>query len=211
MTQVLFICKGRSVYNDQEGYSTTLSSGLYNSARLVSDMLNQNGISSAIENAIDNNCIDKFLTLHRPKYCIIEAIWVVPNKFEILTKLHPNVLFIVRNHSNLPFLATEGIAVDWLCQYVTYTNVYIACNTKECQEEFKNIVDGKFGSEKVGKVLYFPNYYVEPPKASKPLNEYNGFNIGCFRCDKTFKESVVTRCRRHRIFIIFKKISLFSC
>jgi len=44
-TEILFICKGRQSYNDQDGYSATLSSGLYNSARLVSDMLNQNRYS----------------------------------------------------------------------------------------------------------------------------------------------------------------------
>jgi len=82
--------------------------------------------------------------------------------------------------------------MDWLCQYVKYPNVYIACNTDVCADEFRIILDGKIGSDDVSKVLYFPNYYVEPPKAALYPVAKDSFHIGCFRRHKSIEKSVVT-------------------
>lgn len=90
MSKILFICKQSEDQNiSSYGYFRKFS-GLFNSARLVNEMLQYNGISSNIETAHDNNDIDRLVTKHSPDICIIEAYWVVPEKFEILHKLHPN-------------------------------------------------------------------------------------------------------------------------
>ena len=108
--KILFILKHReNPYNsgssDNYSYSSSLlSSGLYNSANFVCEMLNDSGVEAIMEHAIDNNCIDRLVTKHKPTHVIIEAYWVVPEKLNILTQLHPQVKWIIRNHSELPFL-----------------------------------------------------------------------------------------------------------
>ena len=76
MTRVLFILKRREDYNAVLHSHVGLSTGLFNSASFVNDMLNHSGIDSELEVAIDNNCIDRLVTRHQPDYCIIEALWV---------------------------------------------------------------------------------------------------------------------------------------
>ena len=74
MSKVLFVLRRKEDYNDKTDYSIGLSTGLYNSASFVNNMLNDNGIDSNIEVVLDNNCIDRVITLHKPDYCIIEAL-----------------------------------------------------------------------------------------------------------------------------------------
>src|SRR5688500_11649943 len=107
--RILFILKARDATNTY-GYSCGLSTGLLNSATFVQDMLDSNGFTTKLVVVIDNNDIDREVTAFRPTHVIIEALWVVPSKFQILKKLHPSVKWIVRLHSEAPFLANEGIA-----------------------------------------------------------------------------------------------------
>ena len=69
--RILFILKRREDYNAVTHSHIGLSTGLFNSASFMSDMLNKNGIESILEVAIDNNCIDRLLTLHQPTHVII--------------------------------------------------------------------------------------------------------------------------------------------
>ena len=69
MTKVLFILKYREVSDPENGvYSYTgLSSGLFNSARMVSEMLNADGLhgeecESKLVQVIDTNSIDREVT-----------------------------------------------------------------------------------------------------------------------------------------------------
>ena len=134
---VLFILKRREDYNQHEHNSKGLSTGLFNSATFMVEMLTKSGIEANLEIAIDNNCIDKFVTMHRPTHVIIEALWVVPSKFTILTKLHPSVKWIIRLHSEMPFLAGEGMAMDWLGDYTNNKNIQIAANAPRMLDEVR--------------------------------------------------------------------------
>ncbi len=126
--KILFICKKRKTYGSGP-YTHIVSSGLLNSAKFVNDMLVKNGVNSTIVEVIDNNCINKEVTLHKPTHVIIEALWVVPSKFEVLTKLHPNVKWIIRLHSEIPFIANEGIAMEWVFECMKYKNVIVSVNS----------------------------------------------------------------------------------
>ena len=154
--KVLFILKyredpwGDQTYNESNGKG--LSSGLLNSAKFVSQMLNDNGIESKLVQVIDNNCIDREVTTYKPTHVIIEAFWCVPEKFDILSKLHPNIKWIIRNHSEIPFLANEGIALSWTKKYVEYKNVYISCNNRRCEKAFNIFIDP-------ARNVFLPNYY----------------------------------------------------
>lgn len=166
--KILFILKYREI-TDQGGncYSNSgLSSGLYNSARMVKEMFDKHGmtgqrVESRLVQVIDNNGIDREVNLFKPDIVIIEAVWVVPEKFDVLIRLHPEVKWIIRGHSNVPFLAGEGNAIDWIIDYVKYENVFFATNTRESMRDLTDILSVHMPPHQVvEKMLFFPNFYI---------------------------------------------------
>ena len=195
--RALFICK-QSENDDNYSYGYFRQfSGLFNSARFISDMLEESGFFSEVETAHDNNDIDKLVTKHKPDFVFIEALWVVPEKFDVLQKLHPDVTWIVRIHSELPFIAMESIAVDWCVRYLTENdNIIIAPNSIRMAEDLRTIVDS-YGVD-TSRIVYLPNYYpLDKTKAyhkPEPLDlDINGnkiINIGCFGSIRPFKNQL---------------------
>lgn len=193
--KVLFILKRRADFNIEKHSPIGLSTGLYNSAKFMSDMLEYSGIKSALEVAIDNNCIDRLVTLHKPTHVIIEALWVVPSKFTILTKLHPNVKWIIRLHSEMPFMASEGMSLDWIGDYSMYENVFIGINSPRMLNEIRSYLQFKSRWSDLytkEKVFYLPNFYPQEYKTK----EYNiidkeYIDIGCFGAVRPLKNHVM--------------------
>ena len=192
--KVLFILKRREDFNATAHSHVGLSTGLYNSASFVHNMLNDLGIESNLEVAIDNNCVDRLVTKHRPTHVIIEALWVVPSKFTVLQKLHPTVKWIVRLHSEMPFMAGEGNAMDWLGDYSRFKNIIVACNAPRMLRETRlylqhlNQWDNATTNE---RVIYLPNYYPQDYVA-KPFkkNKY-WIDIGCFGAVRPLKNHLL--------------------
>ncbi len=183
--KILFICKKRKSYGSGE-YTQTVSSGLLNSATFVNDMLIKNGIDSHIVEVIDNNCIDREVTKYKPTHVIIEALWVVPSKFEVLTALHPKVKWIIRLHSEIPFLANEGIAMKWLFDYQVYDKVIISVNSLRIEKELNALLPKK--------TLYLPNFYpVQFSNLTTPDNNTNRnvINIACFGAVRPLKNHLI--------------------
>jgi len=181
--KVLFVCKKRQS-SGPGPYAKLTSSGLLNSATFVNNMLNKNGIESHIVDIIDNNSIDSEVHKFRPTHVVIEALWVVPNKFDILTKKYPKIKWIVRLHSNTPFLANEGIAMKWIYDYSKYKNVIISVNSQKILRELHGLLKKP--------VLYTPNYY--PVKFSNDttnIKEYGVLNIGCFGAIRPLKNHLM--------------------
>lgn len=187
--RVLFVCKRRQGYSGP-GYSDWggghISSGLTISAMLVSDMLNTIGVASRVVQVVDNNDIDREVFRFKPTHVIIEALWVVPGKFKILTKLHPHVKWIVRVHSEIPFLAHEGIAMEWLFGYKDLYNVEIGSNSKRMKRVLENLLGVN--------ILYLPNYY----PVGLSYKEYRRYNpigdtidIGCFGAIRPLKNQLI--------------------
>lgn len=200
--KLLFILKRRTLTTEETttlhneapraNFNYCLSSGLRNSARFVVDMLNSQDIEAKLAEVIDNNCIDREVTQYQPTHVVIEAFWVVPDKFNILQKLHPTVKWIIRNHSDLPFLANEGIAIDWSIKYLAYDNVYLAPNSYQTFEDTKKMALAAYGLHTAkNKVIYLPNYYpikqdLRPPK---PLGDI--IDVGCFGAIRPLKNQLI--------------------
>jgi len=178
--KVLFVLKKRSVYS--ENTYTTVNSGLFNSATFVNNMLVGKGINSKLVQVNDNNDIDREVHTYKPDIVIIEALWVVPGKFEVLTKLHPKVDWVIRLHSELPFLANEGIAMEWLKEYVKYPNVKIGVNS----EYMISALEPLLGKE----ILYMPNYYPSIKVSPSPSGNRKEINIGLFGAIRPMKNSL---------------------
>jgi len=193
--KVLFILKRREDYNAITHSHIGLSTGLYNSANFMNEMLANNGVESNLEVAIDNNCIDRLVNKHKPTHVIIEALWVVPQKFVILQKLHPNVKWIIRLHSEMPFMAGEGMAMDWLGDYGLLKNVIIGVNAPRMMREvrmylqIKNSWTDKQADE---RVIYMPNFYPQDYAKPKKIDKKKDtIDISCFGAIRPLKNHLL--------------------
>ena len=192
--RVLFVLKLRQHYGDDTGKRLLKSAGLLNSATFVHEMLLRNGYESKLVQVVDNNAIDREVTLFKPDIVIIEALWVVPDKFDVLHRLHPNVKWIVRLHSNLPFLANEGIALEWINAYVKKSNVFVSANSTAIHHDlvnyFKDTPDGDFSS----KLVFLPNYF-PVGRRTTPAELFwdpgETINIGCFGAIRPMKNHLI--------------------
>ena len=191
---ILFILKRREDFDPLKHNVHGLSTGLFNSASFMVDMLNSQGIDARIEVAIDNNCIDRLVTKHRPTHVIIEALWVVPTKFTILSKLHPTVKWIIRVHSEMPFLAGEGMAINWIGDYSVFPNIYIGVNAPRMLNEIQSYLQIKNGwSDECTdeKVFYMPNYYPQTYKTKEYEINKEYIDIGCFGAIRPLKNHML--------------------
>jgi hypothetical protein len=186
--RLLFIKKQREVYGALDN-PIELSAGLSNSIAWVVDMLKANGIEADYVQVVDNNDIDREVTKYQPTHCIIEAFWVVPEKFDTLRILHPTVQWVVRNHSEIPFLSNEGIAMEWLRAYFS-KNVQIACNSQRSLQAVEIIATSDRYPSSVA--WYAPNVYpidnFNTPNIIDP--DAHQLNIGCFGAVRPLKNQL---------------------
>lgn len=184
--KVLFILKRREDYNyKQHSTSLGLSTGLFNSANFIVNYLNSVNIPTDIEVVIDNNDIDRLVTKHKPTHVIIESLWVVPTKFAQLIPLHPNVKWIIRLHSDIPFIANESVAMDWIIDYLTYNNVYIACNSLRMQRDLDQYILSATGNKK--RTIHLPNIYPLDFKFPPRVKDKEFIDVGCFGAIRPLK------------------------
>lgn len=178
-----------------------LTSGLYISALQMINALNELQIECKLVHVVDNNSIDREVNIYKPTHVFIEAFWVVPEKFDVLKRLHPSVKWLVRNHSKPTFLANEGGMIGWAIDYMK-RGVIVASNSSEAARDFEMLATAA-GADPCNSV-YLPNYYKsEPPKRStfrigwQKFKRWLGFNeghaptaeikIGCFGAVRPMK------------------------
>lgn len=171
----LFIVKRSHAYSGIQ----TSASGLKSSAQFTVDLLLHEGHRAKLVQAIDGNCIDRLVTHYRPHRVILEALWVTPAKLAELRRLHPRIKWTVRIHSELPFLATEGIAVEWIAAY-RRLGVEVAFNSEQTRKDFSIL----------GNFAYLPNWYpLRKPRKSQPVT--NVFHVGCFGAIRPLKNQLI--------------------
>lgn len=191
MARLLFLLKHReSPWGHSGSY---LSSGLRNSVHFIVEMLDLMGIDAKMVECRDNNQIDKEVTAYRPTHAIIEAFWVVPDKLDILKTLHPAVSWLVRNHSETPFLANEGMATSWIAGYLQ-RSVEIACNSPRALSDMQ-VIGRDYGFPNL--ISYAPNYYpvhtVNGPRhlRPKPPCADDTVRVGCFGAIRPLKNHLL--------------------
>lgn len=205
--RVLFILKKRS-YDCYWGEVETptdpaklRSSGLSNSATFVHDMLLSCGVNSKLVQVLDNNCIDREVALFNPDIVIIEAMWVVPEKFKVLRRLHPRVKWVIRNHSNWPFASNEGNLIDWSLKYMRlYNDVLVSCNKKETNDSLRQLMRSLECFEHLSdqqitdSTPYLPNYYPVSPTSIIPIKHSHNtdqIRIGNFGAIRPLKNNLI--------------------
>lgn len=191
--RVLFICKKRNAAYDNSGRAV----GLYTSCKFIENALTFYGVDSKVVLVNDNNDIDREVTKYKPTHVFIEALWVVPEKFKVLIPLHPTVQWYVRIHSQVPFLALEGVSIEWLRSYhelsKEYPQLHVASNSKEFETAFReayHIPVEHFPN------IYFPHTY---PKNhghdsiwdwDEDCGSKKFLNIGCFGAIRPMKNQL---------------------
>ena len=171
----LFIIKKFYDYNGHD----QVSNGVRTSVLFVVDLLLREGHRAKLEEAIDGNCVDRIITQNRPSRVVLEALWVTPEKIAELRRLHPSVRWTVRIHSEIPFLANEGMAIDWIVKYLRL-GVQVAFNSKQTMEDFPASWN----------TTYLPNYYpLRWPRSRKPESEY--LDVGCFGAVRPLKNQLI--------------------
>ena len=177
-SKILFICKRRRGYGT--GYD--LSSGLFNSAGFNQQMMSDLGYPCKLVQVTDGNDVEREVFAYDPDCAILEAIWVTPKKLQLLKRLYPGVAWIVRLHSETPFLAGEGVAEDWLHEY-SKLGVTLAFNSRRTVDEYKNILSGP--------IVYLPNYY--PVDWTIPRHTFHNesLHVGCFGAIRPLKNQLI--------------------
>lgn len=198
MSNILFILKRNDELSIVDSYSKDMSSGLYNSAKYICDMFGNSSkitqVISSISIVNDNNDIDREVSKNKPDIVVVEALWVVPEKIKILSNMYPDTKWIIRLHSKIPFLASEGIAMGWTADYLkinlgkTIPNVYVAVNDYSTKTHLDSIFPSLMTHSYDDKILYLPNYFTLNPDAKY---NYTGdgktINIGCFGAIRPLK------------------------
>jgi len=182
---ILFLLNNHITYTESHCAGDPKSSGLYNSVKFISKLLEKLGFDTEIRSVVTERDITDLLTIFEPRIVCIEAIWLDP---EILTRLsdaYPDVSWIVRIHSNGPFLATEGTAIEWIRAYASTPGVFISANNAKMLSELKSV------NERYQLLL--PNYYPLHTVAPKPLfnQKKKHINIGCFGSIRVLKNTMV--------------------
>ena len=173
--RVLFLLKENSY-----GNFGIAKSGLLNSVRLLVKALEQFVEEFKISVCVDANNIDREVWLFKPDICFIEAIWVTGKKLAEIKRLHPKVIFIIRIHSNIPFLAMEGSAIERLKEYNELQGVFISFNNKFTNDYFGWLFIP----------IYLPNLYIDS-NIMTCIEEKKHVNIGCFGSIRPFKNQLL--------------------
>ena len=180
MIRVLFICKQR-----QTDYG--VSYGLLNSCKFLCNALGRLGVESKVVPVIDNNYIDREVHQYQPTHVFIEALWVVPEKFHVLLPLYPKVKWYVRLHSNTPFIASEGVAIQWILEYENIRKKY---GTLQVAGNSDIIVKDLLNSRNI-QMVYAPNVYFPPTydmmKYLRVPIDHDALNIACFGAIRPMK------------------------
>lgn len=179
--KILFICKKGEMY----GFSRFCrrSSGLFNSTRFVVTALRNYGVCADIVEVNDNNDIDREVFKYKPDRVVIEALWVVPEKFKVLKRLHPHVTWWIHLHSHMPFLSLEGIAMDWIIESAKL-GVHIIANSTDAFTSLGTIINKK-------KLTFLPNVYISNPMPPVRSHDDKCVNIACFGAVRPLKNHVI--------------------
>lgn len=146
-------------------------------------MLTALGIDASFQRVQDDNEIDRAVTCQKPTHAILEALWVRPEKLNVLVRLHPHIRWNVRMHSELPFLAGEGIAVQWLFAYLATPHATISANSLRAQADFQAIFSKA--------IPYAPNFYpLVPLEPRRGLPADDMIDVGCFGAIRPLKNQL---------------------
>lgn len=186
--KILFLIKqkqGQSLYTNP----TNRKPGLHNSINSLVTALVKHGINAILRDVPDRNGIHGVVCEVRPDVVVIEAYWVTPGKLQLLKVLHPNVHWIIRNHSEVPFLAEEGNSGTWNCEYLKM-GVEVTSVSQRTVEDLSPLVENLGVDPHL--LTHLPNVYLGDHIERRPVKDMPGdeIHIGCFGAIRSMKNHV---------------------
>lgn len=142
------------------------------------------GVQAKIIEVTDNNDIDREVHQFKPGRVVIEALWVVPEKFQVLKKLHPEVSWWIHLHSHMPFLSLEGVAMGWLSDYAKL-GVNVIANSLDAYCSLKTVIPHNH-------LVFLPNIYLSKPLSPVKRDTDSTFiHIACYGALRPLKNHMI--------------------
>lgn len=166
--KLLSVCKKNDHF--KKATKSELGSGLSNSQLLLAEGLINFCEAEVIEVGCKNELSFEIKFRH-PDVVIIQALWMSWEDLNALMHTYPRTKFYVHIHSQIPFLATENTAMQFIWEY-DQIGVELICNAPEAAQALSVIYSNK--------VYFLPNCY---PRAMMPVAEFKDkphVDIGCF-------------------------------
>jgi hypothetical protein len=94
----------------------------------------------------------------------------------------------------MPFMASEGMALDWIGDYSLQENIYLGINAPRMLEEIRTYLQIKSrwsDSHTKEKVFYLPNFYPQDYKIKEYNIDKDYIDIGCFGAIRPLKNHVI--------------------
>jgi hypothetical protein len=107
----------------------------------------------------------------------------------VLLARYPKVQWIVRVHSKSAFIAHEGMAMEWITDYLKlskkHKNLLISSNNQEFEEELSEVTQSE--------IVYLPNVYRPTNLERLPIKKFNPetIDVGCFGAIRPLKNHLV--------------------
>jgi len=138
--RVLFLLKENS-YPE-----SSVSTGLYSSAKMVADYLETTQNQCKISMVKDAGNIQTEIDSFNPTVVIIEALWLDSVKLDNLMLTYETIKWVIRIHSNAGFLAAEPQAFKFIHNYIDLNNdkLILSCNNNEFAEELSKVCNYNF-------------------------------------------------------------------
>lgn len=181
------------------GYNAGLSwannSGLFNSCAFIVDMLNASGVGSRLIQIDGAEQVENQIKACQPTDVVIEAFFVPPSVLAYLSDKYPTVRWIIRAHSEIPFLAQDGNAMAWLAQYLALPAVSLAANTIRARSDLQRAVKSFFPHWDQPtldhRVELLPNYYPTPAPLPRVPSPFRTLNVGCLGAIRPLKNQLL--------------------
>lgn len=184
-------------------YGGTSRSGLMNSATMTAQQLTTYLHYSTVVDTVPSaaGIIEK-IKKYKPKFVILEAIWVTADQVLVLTQDFPDTVFITRVHSEVPFLAHENGVIAQLQKLASIHNSYIAFNSRETERQFFTLGY---------RPAYLPNIFTDVYQVEVPAGPFcsKTMNVGCFGSIRPMKNQLLQAmmaaayCDIHKIELLF--------
>lgn len=190
MSKSLFILKQREDYSADPSYSNSyqIATGMWNSAQFVVDALDANGRTAEVAMVVDANGIDAVVTAYNPTHVFIEGLWVTPAKFAELLAIprHASRTWVSRIHSEIPFLAGEGTATDWIAEYLRI-GVVVAPNAPRAEQQLRWQATHLEPPASNPRLVYLPNCYPTDFEPQRQFDDKPTLDIACFGAFRPLK------------------------
>lgn len=203
MTKALFILKTRDPYGsdyDQEfdyssGYSAPAqgSSGMSVACQLIADMLIANGREAVLVTISNPEDLYSVLTTAGSVTDVfIEGLWLDPDMLaDLVTTFHP-VKWNIHLHSEVPFLATEGVAMDFVVRSLA-CGAWVIANGARAHASLAWLAERAVGIPEGNRshTAYLPNVYETDfwPQVTTPVAA-GELHIGSFGALRVLKNQL---------------------